>query len=86
LGLPIIGGGHSGGVPWQLNFGRAGKLSDINNPNEISNAIKHLLRNQEVRRSLGEAAKRRSLDIFNPSSICDTWDHLYEKVINTWKH
>jgi len=85
LGLPIIGGINSGGVPWQLNYGRAGVLIDINNPYEISVTISDLLKKFERRRTLGEAAYSRAFEIFNPTTIYKDWENAYKKVINIWK-
>jgi len=41
-GVPIVGGMHSGGVPWVLANGDAGILVDIRKPPEIARGISRL--------------------------------------------
>ena len=81
LGLPIIGGDSSGGVPWQLDNGNAGVLIDINDPNEIAKAIYKLLSNNNLRQEIGTAAKIHSEKLFNPGLINQKWEFLYTKTI-----
>jgi len=82
LGVPIIGGRHSGGVPWQLGNGTAGLLVDISNPREIADAAKWLLENQEARLALGKRAKERARSLFDPTTIVAKWGVIYSKVQN----
>jgi glycosyltransferase involved in cell wall biosynthesis len=81
LGLPIIGGKTSGGVPWQLENGNAGFLIDINDPNEISKTINELLSNKNLRQEIGTKAKLYSEKLFNPKLIHQKWEFLYSKTI-----
>ena len=80
LGLPIIGGDCSGGVPWQLDNGNAGVLIDINDPNEIAKAIYKLLSNKFLRQEIGTAAKIHAKKLFDPEIIIQKWEVLYTKT------
>ena len=81
LGLPIIGGINSGGVPWQLNNGNAGLLTDINDPIEIAKTIHKLLDSETLRQKLGTAANIQSEKLFNPGLINQKWESLYTNRI-----
>jgi glycosyltransferase involved in cell wall biosynthesis len=59
IGLPIVAGARSGGVPWVLDGGRAGVLTDIGNPAELAAAMSALARDQERRALLAQAARAR---------------------------
>jgi len=82
LGVPIIGGTRSGGVPWQLGYGTAGLLVDINNPRAIADAAIWLLENEEDRLALGKRAKERARSLFDPTTIVANWRDIYSKVQN----
>jgi len=82
LGVPIIGGARSGGVPWQLGHGTAGLLVDINNPRAIADAAIWLLENEEDRLALGKRAKERARSLFDPTTIVANWRVIYSKVQN----
>lgn len=64
LNLPIVAGAHSGGIPWQLEFGRAGYLTNVGDAGEIAEAVLHVLLNAELSNILGKAAGRRAKEMF----------------------
>jgi glycosyltransferase involved in cell wall biosynthesis len=41
-GVAVIGGAHSGGVPWQLDYNRAGRLVDVQTTSSLAKAMKEL--------------------------------------------
>jgi L-malate glycosyltransferase len=82
LGIPCIGGKYSGGVPWQLDFGNAGMLTDINDPLEISNVLLTLLASIDRMEEIGIHAKIRAGELFNPKLIFDKWEMLYNKILD----
>ena len=41
FGLPVVGGDKSGGVPWVLDFGKAGLLADVTNPEDIAEKMNY---------------------------------------------
>ncbi|MFC7305781.1 glycosyltransferase family 4 protein [Streptomyces monticola] len=57
LGIPVIGGRRSGGVPWLV--GDTGVLTDIDRPGLIAAAMLSLARDEERRTALGARARAR---------------------------
>ena len=44
-GVPVIAGAESGGVPWSLDFGKAGVLVDVRSVDAVSQALDKILGN-----------------------------------------
>jgi L-malate glycosyltransferase len=84
LGIPCIGGTHSGGVPWQLINGDADAMIDINNPVKISEEILKLLKNNNYRENIGVNAKKRAMELFNPKLIYEKWESLYKIILEDY--
>ena len=63
LKLPVVGGVHSGAVPWVV--GDAGVLVDVRDPKAVADAVLTLLRDPARRLALGEAARRSVLARFS---------------------
>lgn len=42
-GLPIVGGVNSGGVPYVLDDGRAGWLTDVSDPRALASTLSRLI-------------------------------------------
>ena len=82
-GLPIIGGIHSGAVPWTL--GDAGLLVDVKLDSEIASAILKLLGSTELRTELSNLARLRSTRMFNAQRILPLYLHAYTKIIDDRK-
>lgn len=81
LGVPIIGGKESGAVPHLLDHGKAGLLTDINDPKAINYALEELLSDFNKRSELGRQAGKRAQAIFDPSKITTELESIYGKVI-----
>jgi len=80
LGLPVIGGLESGAVPHLLEYGKAGLLTDINDPAAIASALQLLLSDTNKRSEIGRLAGMRAQAIFDPAVITGKWDAVYQKV------
>jgi glycosyltransferase involved in cell wall biosynthesis len=81
LGLPIIGGQESGAIPYLLDYGKAGLLTDINDPKAIASALLLLLSDVGKRSDFGQKAGQRAQVIFDPDMIVEKWDTIYERVL-----
>jgi glycosyltransferase involved in cell wall biosynthesis len=82
IGVPVIGGRNSGGVPWQLGFGEAGLLVNINRPQAIARSLVTLMTQKELRERLIRRARDQAVRLFDPSSILEMWDSIYRRVAN----
>lgn len=80
LGIPIVAGKESGGVPWQLDYGKAGLLVDINNPEEVHKGLIYLLKDSKIREKIGKNAKERASSMFDINKIIKKWDETYSNV------
>jgi YD repeat-containing protein len=54
-GVPVIGGAHSGGVPWALDYNRAGRLVDVRSTSSIAAAMVELALDGAARFRLARA-------------------------------
>lgn len=81
MGLPIIGGKYSGGVPWTLNQGRAGILVDVANTNEVASAMLRLANNPEERQKLGQLGREFAESKFHIRIVADAYERVYQDLI-----
>jgi glycosyltransferase involved in cell wall biosynthesis len=54
-GVAVIGGAHSGGVPWQLDYNRAGRLVDVRSTSGLAGAMRELALDSATRSRLARA-------------------------------
>jgi len=78
LGLPVVGGEISGGVPWMI--GDAGLLVDINKPLEIAHAALQLLTDDLLYKKSVTAALRR-VKTFDPELIATQYEEMYIHIL-----
>jgi glycosyltransferase involved in cell wall biosynthesis len=81
VGLPIIGGLRSGGVPWTLAEGRCGLLVDVTDPRAVAAAVLRLLSDPGLAQRLGTAACRRALTTFGPDAVARGYLNAYAAAI-----
>ena len=80
LGMPVIGGDHSGAIPWLLDNGTAGVLTNIKNPVVLSNAMYELGSNLEKRRSLSVIGKERAAN-FSLKNAANIYIRLLTEIV-----
>ncbi|MCW2903802.1 MAG: glycosyltransferase family 1 protein [Streptosporangiaceae bacterium] len=73
VGIPLVAGARSGGVPWVLDGGRAGVLTDIDNPAKLAAAMWALVGDQERRALLVHAARTRVSTHFQLQDVARTY-------------
>jgi len=78
--LPVVGGGHSGAVPWLLDDGRAGLLVNVRKPTEIANGVIKLLADPSLRRQLAVAGGARARTHFSPRVVTDAYLEVYAQA------
>jgi glycosyltransferase involved in cell wall biosynthesis len=60
MGLPVVGTGV-GGIPELIEHGRTGFLVHPGSPQQLADALVHLLKNQDLARAMGQAGRERVL-------------------------
>jgi L-malate glycosyltransferase len=81
-GVPVIGGVHSGAVPWVLDHGQAGTLVDVSKPLAIGDAAVSLLCDHARWRALSEAGFARASRDFRVSAVVDAYLDVYEGLVS----
>jgi glycosyltransferase involved in cell wall biosynthesis len=84
LGLPIVAGDKAGGVPWVLDEGRAGFLTDVRNPTKIAQTMLTCIQDVEERNQKQQNAYDRVMRLFSPSSVAEKYEKMYEKVLSRY--
>jgi glycosyltransferase involved in cell wall biosynthesis len=69
IGVPVIAGARSGAVPWLLDGGHCGVLTDIDAPAKLADAMGTLAHDQERRCALAQAARQRVSDHFQLQDV-----------------
>jgi glycosyltransferase involved in cell wall biosynthesis len=82
LGIPVIGGVNSGGVPWVLDEGRAGFLADVRDPENIAQSLRNCIEQPKDREQMARAAYNRVVNLFSPNSVAAQYEKIYEKVLS----
>ena len=54
-GVAVIGGAHSGAVPWTLDYDRAGRLVDVRSTSSLAEAMRELALDSATRSRLARA-------------------------------
>jgi glycosyltransferase involved in cell wall biosynthesis len=83
LGLPVVAGRDAGGVPWVLENGRAGFLTDVRNPREMGDALLRCIRNAEERSAKRQRACDRVVKYFSPWAVAEQYERAYEGVLSS---
>lgn len=82
LGIPVIGGRHSGGVPDTLAHGRAGALADVTNPDHLAQTLKDLLADLPRCQTLARAGWEYAWTHFREDQMIDLYLKAYENCIS----
>ena len=84
-GCAVIAGRASGGVPWTLDYGRAGILIDIEKPVEIAQAMLALAHNRQLALDLVSYGRQMIRNRFNPDRVIEMHLDYYREIINAWR-
>lgn len=80
-GTPVVMTRLASG-PELVVHGESGLLADPRNPQELAAAIVRLLQDAELRHRLGEAARRRAVEMFDSARIASENLRFYEEVLD----
>ena len=84
-GCPVVAGRASGALPWTLDYGRAGILVDIEQPEKIAEAMLALARDRDRRLALLSYGRKMIQDRFHPDRVLDMHLQYYRDVIHEGK-
>ena len=80
-GRPVVAA-RVGALPDAVLHGETGLLLDRSSPEEVATALERLLANQQERRAMGEAGRRRALALFAPERHAATTEALYLEALS----
>ena len=81
LGIPVVGGIDSGGVPFTLNHGKAGVLVDVRYPLDICDALIALHRDSRKAHQLAKTAWEYAHSHFTEDLMIDRYLDAYADVL-----
>jgi len=79
-GVPVVASNKCG-IPDMIEHGKSGLLIDPDDEFELPNAIGALLRDSNLRNTIGEQAKIVAQNRFHPSSVAKKTTEVYTQVI-----
>jgi L-malate glycosyltransferase len=82
-GLPVIGGKNAGAVPWLLDWGKAGRLTDAGSPTSLAADLESLLTAPQARAALGAAGRARVASEFSPEKVVPRWLERYDEQLRS---
>jgi glycosyltransferase involved in cell wall biosynthesis len=80
-GLPVIAGARSGAIPWVLDGGRAGVLTDVTSPRLLADAIVSVLSDGEAWVQYSRKGFAHAWQHFRLSSVVDDYLQMYDRVL-----
>lgn len=81
-GIAVIGGESSGGVPWTLDHGRAGKLVDVRSSEHMAQAMLEFAGDPKLRHSYAERGLKLAREQFRITSVADAWQTVYNQLVD----
>ncbi len=81
LGVPIVAGEASGGVPWVLNHGECGVLTNVRSANTMCEALLHVLQDRGHYKAIREAAVRRAHKVFDANAVAQQYEQQYLRAM-----
>jgi glycosyltransferase involved in cell wall biosynthesis len=81
MGIPVIAGESSGGVPWTLDDGRAGILLDVTQPKKIAESMLKLAEDADERNRVGQTGLNLARQRFHISNVTDAYLQAYEDIL-----
>jgi glycosyltransferase involved in cell wall biosynthesis len=85
VGTPVVGGSHSGNVPFLLNLGQAGLLCDVDSPVEMASALGRILSDQELSQSISLNAMNFARVNFRDDVVVKQFLQYYQDILGGQK-
>lgn len=77
-GVPVLAGRASGGVPWTLGGGTAGRLCDVSHPGVLAEAVVELLSAPATAAACAASARDRITEHYSASAIATRHLEVYD--------
>jgi glycosyltransferase involved in cell wall biosynthesis len=81
-GCPVIAGGASGGVAWTLDYGRAGVLVDVENPDALQSSMVDLASDPVKAQLLVHRGQQFIREQFNRDRVIDLHLQFYRDILS----
>ena len=81
IGIPAVVGEDSGALPWLVENGRAGVLTDVRHPKKIAAALVRLASDQDLLLQIGKAARNSAMSRFHSDRVFEQYEQVYEQVL-----
>jgi len=81
-GVACVGGCKSGAVPWVLDNGRAGYLTNVKNHVQLADTLIEVLSNPKSVACIAEQGYRRARELFTLEAVAQTYIREYERILN----
>jgi L-malate glycosyltransferase len=81
LGLPVVGGCRSGAVPWLLDNGNAGVLTDVTDPTQIAACVLALFADAALFVRISQAARENAESRFSAKAVANMYESYYLQSI-----
>jgi glycosyltransferase involved in cell wall biosynthesis len=82
IGLPVVAGIATGGVPWVLDKGKAGFLTNVRDPEKIAQTLLTCIEEKEIRQERQRNAHERVVSLFSPNAVAEQYEKMYEKALS----
>jgi len=82
LGLPIVGGRHSGAMPWLTGDGAAGIMTDVSKPTMLAEAVLDVLHDVPRYQGLSAGGIERAGAVFSADSVVRQYEAVYRQAID----
>ncbi len=82
MGIPVIAGERSGGVPWTLEDGQAGMLVDVRSAKMIATAMAKLADDKDERYRIGESGREAARRRFHIAVVTDAYLQAYANALS----
>ena len=81
LGIPVIGGARSGGVPFTLAEGGAGFLADVESPESLSLVMQKVAADSEGRKAMARKAWDFAWNHFGEDKMVENYLSFYRAIL-----
>ena len=81
MGKPVIGS-RMGGIPEQIDDGRTGLLFEMANADELTEKMRLLAENPEMRKKMGVAARKKVEEEYSLGAHCTKLMKIYEELLS----
>jgi glycosyltransferase involved in cell wall biosynthesis len=83
LGIAVIGGDRSGGVPFTLEDGKAGLLVNVRSPASVAQAMLRFARDPRLCLAFGRAARESAHRRFHVGHVVSMYEDSYREVLSS---